>query len=285
MASPSNGGEIIMDSHHHFWDLGRFQYPWMTDRVAPLRRNYLPEDMKPLLKATGVQQTVLVQAHQSVEETRWFLELAEANDFVGGVVGWVDLDSPDVGQVLDELVKHPKLKGIRHLVHDEKDDSWLMRADVRRGLAEVAKRNLTYDLLVRPQHLRFIPLLAEMVPGLRMVVDHIAKPPIASGQLEPWASRIAAVAAIPGMYCKISGMVTEADWSRWTVEDLKPYVHHVVEKFGFDRVMWGSDWPVCTLAAPYQRVLESALEALGPISSEERSKFLGRNAIKFYRLS
>jgi len=228
---------------------------------------------------------VLVQAHQSVEETHWLLELAEANDFVGGVVGWVDLDSPDVGQVLDELVKHPKLKGIRHLVHDEKDDSWLMRADVRRGLAEVAKRNLTYDLLVRPQHLRFIPLLAEMVPGLRMVVDHIAKPPIASGQLEPWASRIAAVAAIPGMYCKISGMVTEANWSRWTVEDLKPYVHHVVEKFGFDRVMWGSDWPVCTLAAPYQRVLESALEALGPISSEERSKFLGRNAIKFYRLS
>jgi L-fuconolactonase len=303
------GNELIVDSHHHFWDLSRFDYCWMPPGPNVLRRNYLPDDMKPLLERTGVSRTVLVQAHLSVDEARFLLDIAGGSDFVAGVVAWVDLTSRNVGRVLDELVQyHPlstrvergtgacpersrrsevpsPLVGIRHQVEDDPDEAWLSRPAAIRGLKEVAARGLTYDLLVRPQHLKYIPPLAEKVPGLRMVVDHIAKPPIARGEIEPWATDMAAVAAIPGIYCKVSGMVTEADHTRWKVEDLKPYVARVVELFGFDRLMWGSDWPVCLLAASYERALSSALEALGPISQEDRAKLLGRNAMEFYRLT
>lgn len=294
------GNELIVDSHHHFWDLSRFDYYWMPPGPNVLRRNYLPDDMKPLLERTGVSRTVLVQAHLSVDEARFLLDIAEGSDFVAGVVAWVDLTSRNVGNVLDELVRHHPLStrmergtggevssplvGIRHQVEDDPDEAWLSRPTAIRGLKEVAARGLTYDLLVRPQHLKYVPPLAEKVPGLRMVVDHIAKPPIATGEMEPWATDIAAVAAIPSIYCKVSGMVTEADHTRWKVEDLKPYVARVVELFGFDRLMWGSDWPVCLLAASYERVLSSTLEALGPISQDDMAKFLGRNAKEFYRL-
>ncbi len=279
MAAP-----IIVDSHQHFWDLGRFQYEWMPPGPSVLRRNYMPQDMAPLLRRNGVSRTVLVQAHQSVEEARFLLDLAEANDFIAGVVAWVDLASRDVGRVLDELMRRPKLVGIRHQVESDPDDAWLGREAAIRGLKEVAARGLAYDLLVRPRHLKHVPPLAERVPDLRMVVDHIAKPLIAQQVMEPWASDMAAVAAIPGIYCKVSGMLTEADHRRWRVQDLKPYVAHVVSLFGFDRLMWGSDWPVCLLAATYDQVLHSALEAIGPLSQEDKAKLLGRNALEFYRL-
>ena len=276
---------MIVDSHHHFWDLDMFDFGWMSGAPDVLRRNYLPADLAPELERTGVSRTVLVQATQDAGEADFLLDLAEANEFIAGVVAWTDLTADDLGATLDRLMKRRGLVGIRHLVHDEQDDAWLARDDVVRGLGELERRGLAYDLLLRPQHLRYIPALAERLPDLRMVVDHIAKPSIAEGTMEPWATDIAAVASVPGIYCKLSGMVTEADHSRWTVDDLKPYVAHVVEHFGLDRLMWGSDWPVCRLAASYERVLESAIDAVGPISEGEREKLVGANATRFYRLA
>ena len=283
VTKPSSG-DIVVDSHHHFWDVGKLDYPWMPPGENVLRRNYLPQDLAPLLERNEVSRTVVVQASHSLEEANFLLDLAEANDLVAGVVAWVDLRSPNVGSVLDELGRRPKLVGIRHQVHDEADESWLTGAEVIRGLKELEQRELTYDLLLRPPHLKYVPRLVEEVPALRMVVDHIAKPLIAQGVMEPWASDIAAVAAIPGIYCKVSGMVTEADHARWSADELRPYVSHVIERFGFDRLMWGSDWPVCLLAATYDQVLRVALDAVGPVSDEERAKLMGRNAIDFYRL-
>ena len=272
-----------VDSHHHFWDLSKLDYDWMPPPPNVLVRNYLPDDMKPLLFAAGISKTVVVQAHQSVEEAEFLLDLAEANDFVAGVVGWVDLTDPKVGYVLDRLMKRKKFKGVRHLVHDEPDDAWLARDDVARGLKELAFRGLAYDVLARPEHLKYVPQVAEKVPGLKMVVDHIAKPHIAEGVMEPWAADLAAVAEIPGIRCKVSGMVTEAG-DGWTADDLRPYVTHVVDVFGLDRLMWGSDWPVCLLAGEYDQVLNAALDAIGPLSDGDRAAFLGGNATTFYRL-
>jgi L-fuconolactonase len=276
--------EMIVDSHHHFWDVGKLDYPWMPPGEGVLRRNYLPADLAPILERNGVSRTVLVQANQSPEEAGFLLDLAEATDFVAGVVVWVDLTSPDVAKVLDELGRRPKLVGVRHQVHDEPDDAWLSRDDVVRGLRELGRRGLTYDLLLRPQHIKYVPALAERVPDLRLVVDHIAKPLIAGGVMEPWATDMASVAAIPGLYCKVSGMVTEADHSRWTADDLKPYVSHVVELFGYSRLMWGSDWPACLPAATYDQVLQAALDAVGPIPDDDSARLMGRNATDFYRL-
>ena len=261
-----------------------FDYEWMPPPPNVLLRSYLPEDLKPLLRATGVDRTIVVQAHKSVAEANFLLDLAEANDFVAGVVAWVDLTKPNVGNVLDELIKRPKLVGIRHQVEDDPDDEWLIRDDSIRGLREVAARGLAYDVLVKPRHLKYVPALAEKIPDLRMVVDHIAKPFIVDSVMEPWATDIAAVAEIPGVYCKLSGMVTEADHATWRVEDLKPYVAHVVDSFGVDRLMWGSDWPVCLLAASYEQVLAAAQEAIGPMSDSDREKLLGGNAKSFYRI-
>ena len=240
--------------------------------------------MAPLLEGVGVSRTVLVQAHQSIEEAHWMLDIVERTDFVAGVVAWADLTSPDLGRDLDSICTRPGLVGIRHQVEEEPDETWLSKPAVIEGLKEVARHDLAYDLLVKGPHIKYVPQLAEKVPDLRMVVDHIAKPPIAAGVTEPWATGIAAVADIPGVYCKLSGLVTEADHERWTVADLKPYVDHVVEQFGFDRLMWGSDWPVCLLAASYDRVFSAAMEAVGDLTPEQRAGLLSKNATDFYRL-
>ena len=282
--SHPTSGELIVDSHHHFWDLDRLDYPWMSPGPNVLRRNYLPEDLAPLLDAGGVSRTVVVQATHAAAEAGFLLDLAEATSFVAGVVAWVDLTSPDVGKVLDGLMRTPKLVGIRHQVHDEADEAWLVRDHVVRGLREVASRGLAYDLLLRPRHLKYVRPLADRVPNLRMVVDHIAKPLIAQGVMEPWADDIAAIAAIAPVVCKVSGMVTEADHANWTTGDLGPYVSHVVEQFGFERLMWGGDWPVCRLAATYEQVLGAALDMVCGTSDEDRDRFLGGTAVDFYRL-
>ena len=276
--------ETIVDSHHHFWNLDRLEDVWRPPAPSGLLRNYLPETMAPLLQSSGISKTVLVQAHQSIEEAHWMLEIAEAVDFVAGVVAWADLTSPSLGKDLDSLQARQGLVSIRHQVEEEPDETWLVRPDVIAGLKEVARHDLAYDLLVKGPHIKYVPEVAEKVPDLRMVVDHIAKPPIATGEIEPWATHIAAVAAIPGVYCKISGMVTEADHDDWSVGDLKPYVSHVAEQFGLDRLMWGSDWPVCLLASSYPGVLTSALDSIGDLSPEQRNKFLAQNAVDFYRL-
>jgi L-fuconolactonase len=275
----------VIDTHLHFWDLGRFQYPWMTPARASLRRNYLPEDAKPLLAAAHVDQGVVVQAHHSLAESRWLLELAATHDFLAGAVVWVDLTSPAVGKDLDDLQRHPKFKGIRHIVEDEPDDAWLLRPVVLAGLAELERRDIPYDLLVHPRHLQYIPALRDRCPRLRFVVDHIAKPRIREKQFDDWAREMEAVAALPQMWCKLSGMITEADGKNWTAADLRPYVDHVVKIFGYDRVMFGSDWPVCTLAGSYQQVVDALREALGPLAPANASRVWGATAREFYQLA
>ncbi len=275
----------IVDSHQHFWDLSRFDYPWMPEAESVLKRDHLPADLKPLMHDVGVERTVTVQAVQSIEEARWLLDLADENEFVAGVVAWVDLQSPDVGHDLDELQAREKFCGVRHIWHDEAEDDWIVRQPVLNGLRELASRNIPYDLLPRPQHLRFIPQLLDEVPGLRTVIDHIAKPHIAEGTMEPWATEMAEIAANPSVFCKFSGMVTEADHENWSVDDLKPYAEQVVAMFGYDRLMFGSDWPVSTLASEYQRTFAAYNSALGELSTEDHAKVFGGNAERFYGLS
>lgn len=277
--------DFVVDAHQHFWDPDRYSYPWMSrPELKPLCRSFLPEDLKPIIRDNGVSRTILVQAQSSLDETYWFLKLAEDNDFIAGVVGWVDLTLPDLPRVLDKLMKHPKFRGVRHQTEDESDDAWLNRPGVLQGFKELARRGLPYDLLVKTRHLRHVPLIAECVPDLMMVVDHIAKPLIASKQFEPWAAGLMAVACFPNMWCKLSGMITEADWESWTSSDFKPYIGQVIKCFGFDRVMFGSDWPVCTLAGTYEQTIRVVDENLGIISAAQRAKIFGKNAGTFYRL-
>ncbi len=273
-----------IDAHQHFWDIQRFQYPWMPAGESPLRRNFLPHQLAPILERNNFHGSVVVQANTVLEETHWLLELAEQHEFIRGVVGWVDLTDPRLGATLDGLQRHRKFKGVRHLVHDEPDVNWLVREDVLRGLSELARRDIPYDLLLRPRHLKLVPRIAERVPSLLMVIDHIAKPPIAAQSLDGWAEDMAAAAKISQVHCKLSGMITEADPRGWKAEHLRPYVKYVLEQFGPERLMFGSDWPVCTLAGTWKEVLAAFTQAAGPQPIEARDRLLGATAARFYRL-
>jgi L-fuconolactonase len=280
--------ETTVDAHHHFWDPARADYPWMTDELAAIRRAFGPDDLRPLLEATGIARTVLVQTLASLEESAEFLATAQEEPFVAGVVGWVNLRHPGVGDQIAELRAGPggeKLVGIRHQVHDEQDPEWLKRQDVRRGLSAVESAGLVFDLLVRTREL---PAAVETVgarPGQRFVLDHIAKPPISSRRLEPWRARIRRLAELPNVVCKLSGLVTEADWKTWTVDDLRPYFREVVDAFGPKRLMFGSDWPVCLVAADYARVVATTQELVSDLSDEDRARIFGRTAIESYGLA
>ncbi|WP_327654181.1 amidohydrolase family protein [Streptomyces sp. NBC_00483] len=256
-----------VDAHHHVWDLSVRDQDWITGpELAPIRRTFTLDDLAPDLRAAGVDATVLVQTVSVAEETPEFLALAERSDLVAGVVGWTDLTRPDVGDTLERLRGLPggrHLVGIRHQVQGEPDPEWLLRPDVRRGLAAVADAGLVYDLLVLPHQLPACVKAVAEHPELTFVLDHLGKPPIASGELDPWRGDVRALAALPNTVCKLSGMVTEADWAGWTVEDLRPYADTVIDAFGPARVMFGSDWPVCTLAATYQQVVDTARELVG----------------------
>jgi len=276
---------MIIDSHQHFWQVGRFDYPWMSSDVTVLYRDYLPEQLEPVLKETHVSSTVLVQASNSVSESRWLLELADAHSFIAGVVGWVDLASPEVDRQLDELAAHPKFKGVRHLVESEPDDDWLVQPEVLNGLRRLSAFGLTYDLLVHTRHLKHVPRVADACPGLSLVVDHMAKPPIATGEFDSWFRELEPVAKATNIYCKLSGLVTEAKWDSWQPGDLRPYVDAALELFGPGRLMFGSDHPVCLLAASYARVLDSFQELLKELPDDARQKIFSENAIDFYRLN
>ena len=275
---------MIIDSHQHFWKVGQSFRPKLEDGSV-LNEDFLPVHIKAVRDSCGVQRTVAVQAVASVDETRWLLQLAKKSAYIAGVVGWVDLTSPDVGQTLDELMTDPRLRGVRHLVEAEADPDWLVREDVIRGLNDVSRRGLTYDLLVRPHHLKHVVTLADRVPDLRMVVDHLAKPSHDSATIEQWSRDLAAVAHVPSIYCKLSGMITEAPGGQWKPADFKPLVETVVELFGDDRIMFGSDWPMCLLAGTYIDVYQVLVQALRPIPPEVFAKIFGRNAQDFYRLT
>jgi len=279
---------VRVDAHHHFWDPTRATYPWMVgDALDPVRRPFTPDDLAPELAAHNISGTVLVQTISSEDETREFLELADRTDFIWGVVGWVDLTSADVGDRLDALIGATggnRLVGIRHQVHDESDPEWLGRADVRRGLVAVHERGLSYDLLVRARELPAAIETVRALPDLQFVLDHIAKPRIAEGKDPEWQERMPALAALPNVAAKLSGMVTEATWASWTPADLRPFVASVVDWFGAGRLMFGSDWPVCLLATSYDGVVNGLEEALGPISAGDAARIFGLNAVSVYRL-
>ena len=278
---------LSVDAHQHFWDPARADYPWMTANMRPIARRFGPDDLAPLLTRARIGRTILVQARSNLDETREFLATAAATEFVAGVVGWVDLTDPAVGETIDALRAGPGgsfLVGIRHPVHDEPDPDWLVRPDVRRGLAAVASAGLAYDLLVRPRELPAAVRIAGAIPGLRFVVDHLAKPAIRGGKLEPWGSLVRPLGALPNTWCKLSGLVTEADWSRWRVADLDPFVGHALEVFGPERLLFGSDWPVCLLAASYLKVVEAARRLTGSLTDAELAAIFGGTARRVYGL-
>jgi L-fuconolactonase len=255
--------------------------------MDPVRRAFGPDDLRPSLRAAHIDATVLVQTLSSLAETREFLELAEATDVVGGVVGWVELTSPSVGDDLDELLAGPAgrwLVGIRHQVHDEPDPDWLRRDDVRRGLAAVQQRGLAYDLLLRAREIPAATDAVRRFPQLRFVLDHIAKPRIAEGRDDPWMQAMPALAAEPNVSVKLSGMVTEADWASWTPGDLRPFVGRVVDWFTPQRLLFGSDWPVCLLAGTYEEMLAGLTAALPALSPGELEQLFGGNAERIYRI-
>ena len=276
----------VIDAHQHFWELGRFNYDWLNaDPLEPIRRTYLPADLKTHLDATGVDQSIFVQTQHNVEENRWVLQFCEDNDFLAGMVGWVDLASSDCEAQVEEFNANPYFVGVRHVTHDEPDDDFIIRDDVINGLRVLEKHSVPFDLLFFVKHLKHAQTLAKALPNLPMVIDHLAKPEIKDGRLDNWEDNFRAAAKFPNVYCKISGMVTEADWQNWKPADLKPYVEIALEVFGPDRCMYGSDWPVCELAGTYEQVIGAAREVLSSLSETEQAQVFGGTAKKFYGLS
>jgi len=252
--------------------------------MGALRRDYLPEDLEPLLGAAGFEGTIAVQARQVVEETDWLLELADAHPFIRGVVGWVDLRSPRLDDDLARYARHPALVGVRHVVQDEPDDAFLLRPGFRDGIRRLREHGLAYDLLLFPRHLPFAARLVEEFPEQAFVLDHVAKPLIRNGVVSPWKDDLRRLAAFPNVFCKLSGMVTEARWGTFRAEDLHPYLDVAVEAFGVERLMIGSDWPVCTLSSDYARTMALVVEYVQQFPAEVQDGILGANGLRFYGL-
>jgi len=276
---------MIIDAHQHYWELNRFDTSWLeTPEHKPIRKNFLPADLKTRIDMTGVDYTVFVQTQHNLEENRWVLKLAEENAWIAGVVGWIDLAAENCEEQLLEFKQHPKFVGVRHITQAEPDDDFIVRPDVIRGLKVLQKHKVPFDLLFFVKHLKHAVTLAKELPELPMVIDHLAKPHIKEGRLDDWETNFRAAAKFPNLYCKLSGMVTEADWKSWKPANLKPYVDVAMEAFGPDRLMYGSDWPVCELAGTYQQVFDALKEVLGEITEEERDHIFWRTAKDFYGL-
>jgi L-fuconolactonase len=275
---------MIIDAHQHFWKLDLpFDYAWLREsQHAPIHRDFLPADLHPHLKAAGVNKTIVVQTQHNLEENRWALQLARENDFIAGVVGWVDLQSEACEDQLAEFLTDPRFVGVRHITQGEPDVDFIIRPEVVRGLKVLQKHRVPFDLLFYTQHLKHAVTLAQMLPDLPMVIDHLSKPKIKDRQLTDWQRDLRSAAKFPNLFCKLSGMVTEADWTNWKPADLKPYVDTALEAFGPERLMFGSDWPVCELAGRYEIVFAALNEVLGPISTGEQDQIFRRTAESFY---
>jgi L-fuconolactonase len=278
---------MIVDAHHHLWQYSPTKYPWISADHAAIRRDFSPPDLEPLLAACGIDRTILVQTHSSLQETREFLDLAERTSFIAGVVGWVDLTDDRVAETLQALKAGrggAKLVGTRHQVHDEADPAWLRRGDVQRGLDAVGQAGLAFDLLVRPRELPAAHAAAYRHPEMHFVLDHLAKPPIRQGGRSEWDAWMPRLAALPNVSCKLSGLVTEADWKGWTLDALRPYVDLALGWFGADRLLFGSDWPVCLVAASYPQVVSAVRDLLRDLPAEQVAAIFGGNAAAFYAL-
>jgi L-fuconolactonase len=277
-----------VDAHHHFWNPVQADYPFLTDELASIRRAFGPDDLAPLIAAAGIDATILVQTRSSLQETEGFLATAAATPFIRGVVGWVDLRDPAIDETIARLRAGPggdRLAGIRHQVHDEADPDWLLRADVRHGIRAVGRAGLAYDLLVRPREMPAAREVVAAMPDVRFVVDHLAKPAIRNGADPAWDSAIASFGGLPNAWWKLSGLVTEADWQAWQPSDIAPFVDRVLTVVGADRLMFGSDWPVCLLAARYGEVLSTAQALTAALTGDERAAVFGGTAVKVYGLA
>jgi L-fuconolactonase len=273
-----------IDSHQHFWIYNQIEYGWISNEMGFLRDNYLPGQLHTELLSVEFDGSIAVQARQSLEETRWILELAEQNNFIKGVIGWVDLCSPKVEEQLMLFSQHKKLVGVRHVIHDESDENFMLRKDFLNGIAHLEKFGLTYDILVFPKHLPNTIKFVSQFPEQIFVLDHMAKPLIKDRKISPWKEDIEKLARFENVYCKLSGIVTEADWKNWKREDLIPYLDLVFAAFGPNRLMIGSDWPVCRIAGTYKQVMDVILSYIESYSEMDKNKILGENAVKAYSL-
>ena len=273
-----------IDSHQHFWNYNAREYSWMKEGMGVLQRDFTPQDLASAQAEIGFDGSVAVQARMTLEETRWLLELAAEHETIRGVVGYVDLLSPDVGDQVDEFKNDPKCVGMRHVVHDEPDDDFMLRDDFLNGLEAISRRGLAYDLLLFERHLPVAIEVVSRLPDLRFVVDHVSKPLIRDGVLSPWDANIGDLARLENVTCKLSGMVTEADWDSWKPDDLEPYMTVVLEAFGPDRLMIGSDWPVCLVAGSYGSVMSVVVDFVERLSSDEQARILGGTCCEVYRL-
>jgi L-fuconolactonase len=273
-----------VDSHQHFWRYNPEEYAWIDESMSSLRRDFLPRDLEPELASARLDSCIAVQVRQTLEETRWLLELADSSPFISGVIGWVDLRAEDVRQQLAQFANNPKFLGVRHIVQSEADDRFLLQPKFLRGIGMLAEFDLSYDILIYPRHLAVAVEFVRRFPGQRFVLDHMAKPLIKSRSMEPWARDIRELGKMPNVFCKMSGLVTEADWQFWKPSDITPYLEVAMECFGPDRLMIGSDWPVCTVAGSYSRVINLVVEFLGKHPDSVREAALGGTATKFWNL-
>ncbi len=274
-----------IDSHQHFWKASRGDYHWMSPAVPVLCRDYLPEDLQPLLAKNKIDKTILVQAAQTRAETDFLLELAAKHDFIAGVIGWLDLDNSNFPAELELYLKKPKFLGVRPMLQDLADDEWILRPRVVDSLKVIAERDIPFEFLTFTRHLPHVLKVLDAVPRLRAVVDHVSKPEIKNRKLDPWRSLMADVAKHKNVYCKLSGMITEADHKNWNADDLRPYVEHAFKCFGADRVMYGSDWPVCLLAGTSDQVINAIQVILKPhLNMQQEAAVFGGNAARFYKL-
>ena len=278
---------IRVDAHQHFWDLNRteFEYGWLgAEGNEAINRSFMPSDLVSRMSQVGIDKTVFVQTQHDIRENTWALELANENPFIAGVVGWVDLASDVCEEQLAQFADDPKFVGIRHITQDEPDVDFIVRDEIITGLKVLEKHNIPFDLLFYVQHVHHAKTVASLLPNLPLVIDHISKPEIKAGRMDNWTQHIQDVAKHEHVYCKLSGMITEADWQHWTPSDLKPYVEVALEAFGVERCMFGSDWPVCELAGTYDQVYDALCQVIGPLSDSEMDRLFGGTAIDFYRL-
>jgi L-fuconolactonase len=277
---------LRVDAHQHFWNLDLVEYPWLTADLAPIRRTFEPPELEPQLRAAGIDCTVLVQAANSYADTDFMLQQANRYPWIGAVVGWVPLLEPaEAERALARYMDHPVFRGVRHLIHDEPDPDWIVQERALEGLQVLAAAGISFDFVaVFPNHLKHIPTVAERVPDLKIIIDHLAKPPLRTGNLEQWATELAAAARYPNVYAKLSGLNTVVDWDTWSAEDIKPAIDRAIELFGTERLMFGSDWPFGTLAGNHAKVWTETNRALSGRSSDDLDRLLGGTAQLVYTI-
>lgn len=275
---------MIIDSHQHFWIYNKDKHSWLDDSMSTIRKDFLPEDLKEVYKENNIEGCVAVEANQDGKETDFLLNLSKKNDFIKGIVGWVDLRSENIDELLSVYSCEKKLKGFRHVVQAEPDPNFLLRPNFIRGISKLDTYNYTYDILIFPHQLAATLEFVKKFPNQKFVIDHIAKPYIKDGFFEGWAVLMKEIAKCENVYCKLSGMVTEADYKKWTVEQIEPYMNLVLDSFGADRILFGSDWPVCLVAGKYSEIKKLTTDFISKCSFEEQKNIMGTNAINFYSL-